>query len=174
MAEHLSEPVDGASGELTEARVIPPRPRPSRAKRIGGQLVKWGSPTLIVGWGVHQITKGDNLEDFQDLAAFTSADHQQDRQEAQDAQTAQGKIHDHFEAQGGLTAEEANAMAPIVGLEPDEMQALVAAELFPMDYDGDVAVASSQEATYGVAALMFGAGLIAATGIGAARRRFGH
>jgi len=127
------------------------------------KAVRWigatAAASLVVAGG-YLMFRNSNMDDFLDLRDFTSSEHQDDRCETQAAFDAQVKIREHFDKRGGLTDEEANAMAPVVGLEPIEMKSLVDAELFPMDYDCEVATASSQEATMGLAAATFGTGLL--------------
>lgn len=126
---------------------------------------------MLVVVGAWLTLRHDNLSDFNDLRRFTSADHQADRCATQEAFDAQEKIRRHFETEGGLSDEDASLMAPLVGLEPDEMKALVGAELFPMNYDCDVPVASSQEATTGLLLVALGAGGAFSAVIAGVRRR---
>lgn len=112
---------------------------------------------LVTAVGSWLMLRQDNMADFNDLRQFTSASHQDDRCDTQAAFDAQVKIREHFESTGGLTDEQAESMAPIVGLTPAEMKNLVAVELFPMNYDCEVPVASSQEVTIGMVLVAGGA-----------------
>ena len=112
---------------------------------------------LVAVAGSWLMLRQDNMTDFNDLREFTSASHQDDRCNTQAAFDAQVKIRAHFESSGGLSDEQAETMAPIVGLTPAEMKDLVAVELFPMNYDCEVPVASSQEVTIGMVLVAGGA-----------------
>lgn len=128
---------------------------------------------VSIVYGVGLMTKGDNMRDFNDLSAFTSADHQADRCKIQDAFDAQVKMNEHFDAKGGVTQADADLMGPVVGLEPSEVKSLIETDLYAMDYDCDVAVASSQEATIGLVVAVAGGAALAggALGAGLAYRR---
>ncbi len=122
-----------------------------------------------IAWGYNQMTREDNWEDFMTLKEFTSADHQEDRCEVQAAVDAQETMRQHFEEKGGLAPEEAELMAPIVGLTPDQITDLLTTKLFKFSYDciDDNGIASTQEATFGLTAASAGAGILGGVLVGA-------
>jgi len=137
---------------------------------LGGVAV---TAVAAVAWGANQMTREDNWEDFNRLKEFTSADHQQDRCEVQAAVDAQEKMRLHFAEKGGITPEEAAAFAPAVGLEEREIIELLNTELYKFSYDCVDAngVASTQEATIGLAAVGVGGGVLIGLGVGTALAR---
>ncbi len=136
-----------------------------RTGRVGSWLRLGGGGLLLAMllFGLYLVVKGDNVEDFEELRTFTSADHRDERCEVQAAFDAQATIREYFDDQGGLSDEQAEAMAPAVGLTPEDMRALVGTELFVLDFDCDVAVASSQEATVGLLLISCALGALGAT-----------
>lgn len=139
--------------------------------RKGLGVIGVAAALVAVAYGTGLMRNDDNMEDFGDLRAFTSAEHQNDRCNVQDAFNAQVKMNEHFEAKGGVTQAEADLMGPVVGLDPDEVKGLIETKLFPMDYDCDVAVASSQEATTGLILAVGGGALLVGGVAGAALKR---
>ncbi|MCA9332853.1 hypothetical protein KDA00_03185 [Candidatus Saccharibacteria bacterium] len=146
-------------------------------RRVGSivkKAIRWGGAVVAAAgimWGANMMFRNDNMNDVQDLAEFTSADHQDDRCNIQAAFDAQVKMHDFFEDKGGVTEADAQLMAPVVGLEPEEITQLLDTELFTMDYDCEVPVASTNEATKGMVAVSLGLGaLTGAAVVGATKR----
>src|SRR5690606_24595761 len=108
------------NGEAKRPNII------KKAVRWAGALT---ASALIVGGGYFMF-RNDNMEDFMDLKDFTSPEHQEDRCNTQAAFDAQVKMREFFDAKGGVTEEEAAAMAPVVGLDQSEIESLLTTELF--------------------------------------------
>lgn len=139
-----------------------------RVRRAGRFALAVAGVAVVSGLALLSKTQLEgNWDDTKDLQEFTSPAMQQERQDTQDAFDALEEMQDHFEEQGGITDEQAEAMGPVVGLEPDEIKQLLSKRLFRMDYDGDVPEASSSEATKGLLAAAVAGGIIVGT-VGAA------
>lgn len=128
--------------------------RVKSAARWTGGVVAGG---LVIG-GSWLMFRDGNMEDFEDLRRLTSPAHQEDRQNLQDAFDAQDAMREHFAERDGPTDEEVAIMADFTGLDVGQVESLVTTELYEMDYDGDVPMASSQQATIGLVMAVAGTG----------------
>lgn len=91
-----------------------------------------------------------DVRDFDHYRSFTGPAHRQDRCAAQESIATQVKIREHFESTGGITANQAEGMSPVVGLTPAEMTAVVNAKLYPLDLGCDDSVANPQVVVIGL------------------------
>ncbi len=149
---------------------------PSRQKISKGGRVALAGVALLgvgaIGFGVSSMTKqegfSNNVSDMQDLAAFTSPAHQEDRQNTQDAVDAQETMRQFFADQGGITDEQLALFAPNTGLTEEQLEGLTSTQLYPFDYDGHEPEASTSLMTKGLIAGGLGLGLLAGAGVVAA------
>lgn len=140
------------------------RERLPRLRRVARGAIAFASAVTVVGLGLfaNSSLKG-NWNDTEDLMRFTSPEEQKSRCDIQAAFDAQVTMFEHFEGQGGIDREQAELMAPIVGLTPSEIRNLLNTRLYEMDYDCESPEASSSLATKGLLAGAVAGGLIVGT-----------
>lgn len=134
-------------------------------------LVGFAACLCVLVAGLWLTFGAGSVRDFNRYRAFTSPSHRHDRCAAQAAIANQVRIREHFASIGGLTAEQAQGMGPVVGLTSTEMKSVVDAKLYPLELDCHDAVANPQVVVIG---LILITGAVAAIGgalVGSRTRR---
>jgi len=150
-----------------EERVQRRRPHRKRWWALASLVVVLPA-AAILSLGLVNLLSGPNLHDFMRLREFTSPSHQQDRCKTEAAFNAQEKMYNYFAKKGGVSKAEAAAIAPSVGLTPQEVKAVLNNKLFQISYDCTTPTASTQTATLGLAEIVLGVGVLLGAGVMAA------
>lgn len=159
--ENMTE-IPSVTGERQKKERLPRARRVLRQVARGAIALTGGATVIGLGLFANSSLKG-NWNDTEDLMRFTSPDEQDSRCDIQAAFDAQVTMFEHFEEQGGITQEQAEAMAPVVGLTADQIISLTGTDLYDMDYDCESPEASSSLATKGLLAGAVAGGLIVGT-----------